>query len=348
MAVFSVGGHILSSTATNLIDVSLVHTIKGMSPLFTVLAYRFYFHVHYSVATYLSLIPLTVGVMLACSTQFSGNLFGILCAFSSSIIFVSQNIFSKKLFTQAAQAEADGYSRQSKKLDKLNLLCYSSSCALLLTSPVWLWSEGFPMMGELLREGSIDLTGRKHPLTARGLEFEFFFNGATHFAQNMMAFILLSMVSPVTYSVASLIKRIFVVVVAIVWFGNNTTPIQAIGIALTFFGLYLYDKTSDTKKADKRAARQEGRRPQNALLPVISDVVSPPPETSHSKGGWLNSSGRSHELDVYTSGNRDAKKYDGGGAGAQTSHQQWLHPGTKQEETWRSDDIGSFTSKVTA
>src|SRR5579862_3828732 len=43
LAAFQVGGHLLSSTATSKIPVSLVHTIKGMSPLFTVLAYRFVF-----------------------------------------------------------------------------------------------------------------------------------------------------------------------------------------------------------------------------------------------------------------------------------------------------------------
>src|SRR5436190_1334210 len=95
LAVFQLAGHILSSIATSQIPVSLVHTIKGLSPLFTVVAYRFLFRIRYARATYLSLVPLTLGVMLACSAGFSTDFYGIFCAFGAALVFVSQNIFSK-------------------------------------------------------------------------------------------------------------------------------------------------------------------------------------------------------------------------------------------------------------
>jgi solute carrier family 35 protein E1 len=211
-----------------------------MSPLFTVIAYRFLFSVHYSTATYLSLLPLTVGVMLACSVEFHGNLWGILCAFIGALIFVSQNIFSKKLFNESSSAAADpSIPLSRRKLDKLNLLCYSSGMAFLLTSPIWFYSEGFELLSTYAREGRVPLVVQigKHgeePLSGLGLIGEFMFNGTVHFGQNIIAFVLLSLVSPVTYSVASLVKRIFVIVMAIVWFGNKTTPVQAVGIGLTY------------------------------------------------------------------------------------------------------------------
>ena len=270
LALFQLGGHILSSTATSKIPVSLVHTIKGLSPLFTVLAYRFLFHIHYSTATYLSLIPLTLGVVLACSVEFGGNFFGILCAFGGALIFVTQNIFSKKLFNEAARVEADGVSNNpalSRKLDKLNLLCYCSGLAFLLTAPIWLWTEGFPILSDLFADGAIDLIDKPSALDHGRLTLEFIFNGAFHFGQNIIAFVLLSMVSPVTYSVASLIKRVFVIFVAMVWFGSKTTPVQAAGIGLTVIGLYLYDRTSDAAKADRRAKLNQ-ERSEGTLLPL--------------------------------------------------------------------------------
>ncbi|SLM34328.1 triose-phosphate transporter [Lasallia pustulata] len=274
LALFQIGGHILSATATSVIPVSLVHTIKGLSPLFTVLAYRFIFHIRYPVTIYLSLIPLTLGVILACSVEFSGNLFGILCAFGGALIFVTQNIFSKKLFNEAARAEADSshmHQSRSRTLDKLNLLCYCSGLAFLLTFPLWLWSEGLPLLQDFLHDGSIDLTNKHDALDHGRLTLEFLFNGIFHFGQNIIAFVLLSLVSPVTYSVASLIKRVFIIVAAIVWFGNTTTPVQAAGIALTFLGLYLYDRTSDAAKADRRA-RLEQLRGDGPLLPLALDA----------------------------------------------------------------------------
>ena len=237
LSIFQVFGHIFSSVATGRIAVSLVHTIKGMSPLFTVFAYRVLYQVHYSTATYLSLIPLTIGVMLACSAEFRGNFIGVICAFGSAIIFVSQNIFAKKIFNASNQAEAEGAG--SKKLDKLNLLCYSSGMAFLLTLPLWLYSEGFDLMCRYTTEGKVTLPleKMKHPesaLTEFELVMEFCFNGTVHFGQNILAFILLGMISPVTYSIASLIKRVFVICMAIVWFGQKTTSVQAAGIALTY------------------------------------------------------------------------------------------------------------------
>ncbi|KAI5796717.1 triose-phosphate transporter family-domain-containing protein [Pyronema domesticum] len=271
LAFFQVGGHIASSMATNKIAVSLVHTIKGMSPLFTVFAYRFIFNVHYNTATYLSLVPLTFGVMLACSVEFRGNLFGVIMAFVGAIIFVSQNIFSKKLFNESAVAADPSIPAHRRKLDKLNLLCYSSGQAFLLTLPIWLYYEGTTLLREYHTTGGIALSTKgKHgapPLTGLELALEFIFNGTVHFGQNIIAFVLLSMISPVTYSVASLIKRIFVILMAIAWFGNSTTPLQGAGIFLTFLGLYLYDKASDANKKDK-ALRNQQIKDVEPLLPT--------------------------------------------------------------------------------
>ena len=273
LALFQLGGHILSSTATEKIPVSLVHTIKGLSPLFTVLAYRFIFRIRYGTATYLSLIPLTFGVILACSVEFSGNIFGIICAFGGALVFVTQNIFSKKLFNEAARVEAEGPSAQSQKLDKLNLLCYCSGLAFFLTFPIWVWTDGLPMMFSYLHDipNSPPIVPTS-PASRIYVPLEFVFNGIFHFAQNILAFVLLSLVSPVTYSVASLIKRVVVITFAIVWFGSRTTPIQAAGIILTFVGLYLYDRTSNTSKADRRARLDQLRT--DTLLPLSTGPSS--------------------------------------------------------------------------
>ena len=339
LALFQIGGHILSSTATEKIPVSLVHTIKGLSPLFTVLAYRFIFHIRYPNATYLSLIPLTLGVVLACSVEFSGNLFGILCAFGGALIFVTQNIFSKKLFNEAARAEADGPSPQNQKLDKLNLLCYCSGLAFLLTVPIWLWTEGLP----LLSSASLMHPGTLSPIPASvpsSLPLEFLFNGIFHFAQNILAFVLLSLVSPVTYSVASLIKRVFVIVVAIVWFGSRTTPLQAGGIALTFIGLYLYDRTSATTKAEKRA-KLEGLRIQEPLLPVATNqaitntlFTETPIQTPSNNSFFAHTNG-------YVSGGEKKADAVGPRRPDEMRGNPWLPPGTRQEETWRMRDLGA-------
>lgn len=341
LAIFQLTGHILSSMATSKIPVSLVHTIKGLSPLFTVLAYRVLFRIRYARATYLSLIPLTLGVMLACSTGFSTNFFGILCALVAALVFVSQNIFSKKLFNDAARAESEMQATGKRKLDKLNLLFYCSGIAFILTLPIWLFSEGYWLLSDFMHDGIISLSGKKGSLDHGALFLEFVFNGISHFAQNILAFVLLSMISPVSYSVASLVKRVFVIVVAIVWFGSSTTPVQAFGIALTFLGLYLYDRNSHDDLADRRA-NADHFRAKETVLPLNARTPSSGawnsnsyafPSVKNTQGQY---SENSHPL------SNDSKKEDDApgrvrARGASISR-TWLPPGTKQESTWVPKD----------
>ena len=347
LAAFQIGGHLLSSTATAKIPVSLVHTIKGLSPLFTVFAYRVVYDIRYPTATYFSLIPLTMGVMLACSGKrgIGGEFLGIVEALLATIIFVTQNIFSKKLFNEAAKAEQEGVGVQSKKLDKLNLLCYSSGMAFLLTLPIWLWSEGFTLLGDFLSDGAIDLVESPKSMDHGRLTIEFVFNGVFHFAQNILAFILLSIVSPVTYSVASLIKRVFVIVMAILWFRNPTTPVQAVGIALTFIGLYLYDRTSESNKADRKARMMAQTATPAPLLPLNTSTSRPGSRhgSRHGTPAAAGSSAHPYNDGYFTpmSASDDPKKNDEAttrGRGRASSNTSWLAPGTKQEDTWRSGD----------
>ncbi|XHF99075.1 hypothetical protein AWENTII_002585 [Aspergillus wentii] len=340
LAVFQLAGHILSSMATSQIPVSLVHTIKGLSPLFTVLAYRVLFRIRYAKATYLSLIPLTLGVMLACSTGFSTDFFGIACALVAAIVFVSQNIFSKKLFNEASRADSEMQPPGRRKLDKLNLLCYCSGLAFLLTLPIWLVSEGYPLISDIMQDGVLSLSEKKGSLDHGALFIEFVFNGISHFAQNILAFVLLSMISPVSYSVASLVKRVFVIVVAIVWFGSSTTGVQALGIALTFLGLYLYDRNSHEDLADQRA-NADHFRAKEAVLPLNVRTTTKAWD-SNSYAFPSSKPTQSQFPDSLNSLVNNPKKEDDGPGrirprGSSVSR-TWLPPGTKQESTWQPSD----------
>lgn len=213
--------------------------IQALSPLFTVLTYRFLFNINYSPSTYLSLLPLTLGVMLACSFDFSANVVGLICALGSTIVFVSQNIFIKKLHFQESSAtngdgNANGHAsvkgmfkapHERDKLDKLNILFYSSGMAFLLMVPIWLFHEGSGIIWHYLF-GAPSTTSSSKPSS---LTLSFVFNGTVHFSQNIIAFSLLSVATPVAYSIAGLVKRIFVIVVSILWFGQSTTLVQALG-----------------------------------------------------------------------------------------------------------------------
>ena len=206
--------------------------------------------------------------MLACTFDVSAsNVFGLMSAFGSALIFVSSNIFFKKIMPTSNS----GGTGPAHKLDKINLLFYSSGIAFLVMIPIWLYYD----LAALFNHGSAGsvVALNKHADSGgRSLAYYFFANGTVHFAQNIIAFALLATTSPVTYSIASLIKRIAIICIAIVWFNQRIHPAQGFGICLTFFGLWMYNQAKgDVERGEKQARRVEATR--EMILPSTKAEV---------------------------------------------------------------------------
>ncbi|WFD24143.1 hypothetical protein MEQU1_002840 [Malassezia equina] len=271
ISVFNVLGHALSSLAVSRVEVSLVHTIKALSPLFTVLSYVLFFRVSYSIRTYIALVPLITGVVLACSSLSKNkrdDIVGFVSALGSTLIVVAQNIYSKKLLKPAVSAATNA----PEKLDKVNILFYSSACSVVLMLPMCFYYDVGPMAAPT------------SPTIGLYTLYLLVTNGIVHFAQNLLAFQVLAHVSPVTYSVANLFKRVFVILVAIAWFGQHVSIYQWFGIALTFVGLYLYNNA----KNDQPHAPDAPREPE--VLPMHQRAALQTrraPDTNASESGAL-------------------------------------------------------------
>lgn len=192
----------------------------------------------------MALIVLTSGVMLAVATNLKFHINGFLCVLFSTFIFVIQNILSKRLFSQAKLQI-----RNSVSIDKLSFLFYSGSMAFLLMLPIWYESEGVAVI-KTVYSGIISWK----------LVYLLLLNGITHFSQAILAFTVLTLVSPITYSIASLCKRIFVITASILYFKDSVNVVQVAGIALTFFGLYLYHLAeNDVEKGETEILNQQRR-----------------------------------------------------------------------------------------
>jgi len=61
-------------------------------------------------------------------------------------------------------------------------------------------------------------------------------------------------VSPVTFSVANTMKRVAVVVSAVLFFRNPVSPLNWVGSAVAILGTYLYTAATDRQKAEEAAA----------------------------------------------------------------------------------------------
>jgi solute carrier family 35, member E1 len=264
LSVFNVVGHALSTVAISRVPVSTVHTIKALTPLFTVLSFRYVFGVQYSFMAYFSLVPLTLGVMMACtSLSFSANdLVGLITALASTLIFVAQSIYSKNLVGRGSDKNVPADSKDAK-LDKINILYYTSACSIGIMIPMALYYDGAKMF---FGEESIGIKASSSYVFSMITA-----NGIVQFAQNFLAFSVLALVSPVTYSIASLFKRVFVICFAIVWFGQSVSSLQWIGIVLTFVGLYIYNDAKSSKSIAKAEEKMElDERRKEMVLPTTA------------------------------------------------------------------------------
>jgi solute carrier family 35 protein E1 len=226
LSVGHILAHILTQISLEYVPVSFTHTVKALSPLFTIIIARHFTGEQFTLPIVLSTLPIVVGVSLSSMTEVNYNLTGFLAAVASTAIFAGQNIYSKVLF-------------QGHHIDHVNLLLWTSTLAFFLLLPGWILWESVDLFAEITRDFTYG--------------YLILANGFCHFMQSLVAFRVLSLVSPLTYSIANTCKRIFVIVSSIIYFGNKITPMNAVGITLALGGVFLYNKVQyDEQKKRKK------------------------------------------------------------------------------------------------
>ncbi|GCE99544.1 hypothetical protein ZYGM_001463 [Zygosaccharomyces mellis] len=282
LSIFQFVGKYFGHTATSLVPISTVASIKTLSPVCIIFLQKLFKvnSVQFDGQVCLSLACIILGVWTivsedskvysrvnsaANSTSEETSSYGILCAVSSMVIFASQNIYGKGVFTYKQEnssrldkavsplplyTERKGNLSvpESFKYDKLTLMIYISLVGFSLSFGCFMSLE-FPVVFKEIRQFGTSCI----PWSL------FFINGTFHFLQAMIAYQLLGEVSTLTYSIANIMKRIVVVTVSWVVAGRQITANQLIGLVLNVFGLFLYERYNSRK--NKESYHQPIHRP---------------------------------------------------------------------------------------
>jgi len=216
------------------IALSFHHLIKASQPIFVVFLSRLTLNESYHISTYLSLIPIIIGVCLASLTEFHFDQIGFYTGFLSTIISVCQTIYSKFLFT-------------SVLLDFWNVQFYISTLSAILLGPFCIVYESLPIWLNLDSElNNAHFDGVHATILLLISVF-------TYYIHNVLAFQLVSKVATLTYAIAGVTKRILLIVGSVIYFANPVSGLNALGIALAILGVGLYHYTKFESKHHKHS-----------------------------------------------------------------------------------------------
>jgi len=108
----------------------------------------------------------------------------------------------------------------------LRLLHKLGSMAAIMFLPIWLLVDAPKIPGELNTDVITLLV----------------IDGALHWMQNLLAFTLLKLVTPLTYAVANVTKRIAVITVSLLLLKNPVTWTNMGGMMMAILGVFCYNR----------------------------------------------------------------------------------------------------------
>lgn len=243
-------GFVLTNIAFSLSNANSVETVKAAEPISSVALGQIFCPEWCSWSTYASLLPIWVGVSLACYGDAVFPFWGVVFAFASNLCFSGRAVAAKMMYLQ------------NTKIDETIMFGQISVIGLVLLIPMALLFDGYtlftfdwsaaPSPAELLMHGS---TTAEAVTTGGGNRFFTFIltltvNGTAYTLYNLASFLILNRTNLVTHAVLNAFRRVVIIVASASFFSVSLSVFNMYGIALAIAGVmwFAISKTMSSKK----------------------------------------------------------------------------------------------------
>ncbi len=220
-------GFLFTNFAFSVVTASFAETVKSGEPISSVVFGYFVLHEKSSSATYLTLVPIIVGVALSCFHDDSFNFFGFSCAALSNIMFSLRAVLTKRMIRTFPSVT-----------DEVTLFGHISMIGLCMLIPLSLYMEGARLVEGFFLDLDTTYTSSRHELL-----FILLCNTLAYTTYNTMSFLVLRRTTMVTHAVLNCFRRVFIIVFTCHYFQVPISNFNLAGIGVAVTGVILFGWT---------------------------------------------------------------------------------------------------------
>lgn len=222
-----IGSKVFTYISYGKVPASLTHTVKATSPIFSVLLCRYYLKTKVPSLAIAALVPIAVGVTLSSVTEINFEVWGFLAALVSTLIGVLQVTFTKKGMMKVEP-------------NPIILHLHMSLLAIVVAVPIAVFADFRSIYQNYIVKDTF--------YTQLNLPQMLLMSMTVMYVQTMASLQVLSSVVAVTHQVSCTLKRLFVIICSILYFGNQVSIMNFVGITVAMCGFCCYGIANKLKR----------------------------------------------------------------------------------------------------
>jgi solute carrier family 35 protein E1 len=231
-------GFILTNFAYQVVAPSFVESVKAAEPVTTALLSYLILGEFSSYLTYLTLLPVCVGVTLACQGKQLFSLSGLVLSLASNLCFSGRSVYAKQFYASHTGSGTSPVSGLSLFCDisLLGVVFLIPLSAIVEWSSIWILFTATDTNTDT--DTDIDIQSKEKGFTQ--VPFYLVCNCLAYTVYNCVSFLILAETTALNHGVLNALRRISTIGFATFYFNVSMTLVNQFGVVCTVMGALMY------------------------------------------------------------------------------------------------------------